>query len=329
MKALVFKDSCLQMAAHYPKPEPGENEALIRVTMAGICGTDLEIMEGYKGFTGILGHEFCGVIEKVGEGADPESDKLSPGMRVVGEINCGCGNCGYCLKGVAAHCPERVTLGINGKDGCFAEYITLPLSNLFAVPPGVSDKEAVFIEPLAAALEITGQVHVWPGAAVAVLGDGKLGILSALTLNLTQADVTLVGKHPEKMSVAKAQGVKTARADDLIAGGIAGKYDIVVEATGSAGGFERACEIVKARGCLVLKSTTAGGEGFNLTPVVLKEITVVGSRCGPFAPALQVLEKKLLDVNPLVAAVFKFDRAVEAFNYCRSGSPLKVLLDLS
>jgi len=329
MRALLFKNG-LKLVNDYPKPEPGKGEALVRVKLAGICKTDLEITNGYMGFTGILGHEFCGVIDAVGD-SDLASGKgsgesLKPGTRVVGEINCGCGGCSNCLKGLKAHCQRRSTLGISGKDGCLAEYVTLPLDNLYQVPENVSDREAVFVEPLAAAFEITEQIQLKPSAKVAVLGDGRLGILSALVLNLTCADLTLIGKHPEKLEIASGQNVKTVLLQNLEK---IQEYDLVVDATGNFNGYRLALDLLKPRGCLVLKSTITGNEKLNLTPLVLREITLVGSRCGPFEPALRALGKRIIGVSPLISAIFKLEQAVEAFAYCKGKSPLKVLIDLN
>ncbi len=318
MKALVFKNR-LQPVDDYARPSPPMGEALIRVTVAGICGTDLEILEGYKKFQGVPGHEFCGVVEDIND-----KDRSLVGKRVVGEINCGCKKCAACLSGLEAHCPHRTTLGINGRNGCLAEYTTLPLANLHPVPDNLSDEEAVFTEPLAAAFEILEQVHIEPHAKVAVLGDGRLGILTTLVLNLTQADLTLVGKYKKKLAVAAEQKLKTVTVEALDR---TEKFDIVVEATGSYDGFELAGALVRPRGTLVLKSTVREPGILNLTPLVVDEITLVGSRCGPFAPALRALEKKLIDVKPLISKTYRFAQCLEAFDYCKTGSPLKVLID--
>ncbi len=318
MKALLFKNE-LQLVDIYPQPSLRAEEALIQITKAGICRTDLEIIKGYMDFEGILGHEFCGVVEDI-EG----SDRSLLGKRVVAEINCGCRECAYCRQGLERHCPRRTTLGITGRDGCMAEYLALPLSNLHHVPDNVSDEEAVFVEPLAAAFEITEQIQLKPAAKAAVLGDGRLGILIALVLNLTGADLFLVGKHPEKLAIAAEQKVKTIHLEDFNG---EKDFDVVVDATGNLSGFELAQKLVKPRGQLVLKSTVEEKKELNLTSLVLDEITVVGSRCGPFAPALRYLEKKLIDVNPLIAEIYKFDQIFEAFEYCKTGDPLKVLID--
>ena len=301
-----------------PIPEPKEGEALIKVLKAGICNTDIEITKGYMGFFGVLGHEFVGIVEKI-NGVDREF----LGKRVVGEINCGCGVCEYCFKGVQTHCQNRSVLGIFNKDGCFAEYITLPLKNIYEVPYNVSNEEAVFAEPLAAAFEITEQIQIKPTNKVLVLGDGKLGLLISLVLHLTQAEVLLVGKHREKLDIAEKQKVKTCLFQELE---IKKDFDIVVEATGRIEGFETAQKLVKPRGVIVLKSTIASDKELNLAPIVIDEITIVGSRCGPFAPALKALGNKLVDVKPLITREFCYEKAEEAFELSKTKGVLKVLL---
>jgi alcohol dehydrogenase len=318
MQALVF-DEKLELVKNMAKPSPAEGEALIKVLMAGICNTDLEIERGYMGFKGVLGHEFVGLVEEV-NGADHGLI----GKRVVGDINCGCGKCSFCLQGMNNHCPERVTVGIDRKNGCLAEYLTMPVGNLFIVPASVSDEEAVFAEPLAAAFEILEQVHIKPTDLAAVLGDGKLGLLIALVLKQSQADLFLIGKHPHKLAIAAGQKIKTALLGDLPRRRL---FNLVVEATGSVDGFELAQELLKPRGTLVLKSTVAGSKNFNLTSLVLNEITVIGSRCGPFPPALRALENKAIDVRPLISKVYSSDKALEAFEAARAKDSLKVLVD--
>jgi len=318
MKALIFNNE-LKLDENVPAPVPQEGEALIKVLMAGICNTDIELTKGYMGFSGIPGHEFVGIVEKVnGKGRDLLN------RRVVGEINCACGECGYCKKGLPTHCPCRTTLGIAGKDGCFAEYITLPVKNLFPLPDSISNEEAVFIEPLAAAFEVLEQVKVNPEDKIAVLGDGKLGLLIALVLNLTGAKLVLIGKHAKKSEIAKNQGVNTVLLPELVK---TKDYDVVVEATGTAVGFELAQELVRPRGKIVLKSTVAGGRELNLSQLVIDEVTVVGSRCGPFKPAIAALEKGLINVKPLISKVFGFDDALEAFNYSTGKGVIKVLVE--
>ena len=317
MKALVF-DNELKIDNNYPKPSPKKGEALIKIKLAGLCNTDREITKGYMGFKGILGHEFVGIVEEIN--AD---DKSLLGKRVVGEINCGCGNCSYCFRNLQRHCPNRQTLGIFQKDGCFADYITLPLENIVEIPASVSDEVAVFAEPVAAALEILEQVHIKPADKIAVLGDGKLGLLIAFVLSTMQADLTLVGKHENKLEMASKQGIKTKLLETLE---IKKDFDIVVDATGSVNGFETAVSLVKPRGILVLKSTVAADKPLNLAPIVIDEITVVGSRCGQFKPALRLLAKEKFDIDALVSGVYSFENALEAFEVNKQKDTLKVLL---
>ena len=306
MKAVVF-DKELKLVDNYAKPVPQKGEALIRITLAGICNTDYEITKGYMGYSGILGHEAVGIVEEIND-----DDKSLLGKRVVAEISYGCKDpqCTYCAEKLYRHCPNRHTLGIWKKDGCFAEYMTMPLEVLFEVPDNVPDEQAVFVEPLAAACEITEQLHIKPFEKVVVLGDGKLGLITALTLNAQNIDVILVGKHQNKLDIAKAQGVKTYLLNDFA---IEKKYDVVVEATGSISGFETALALTRPRGVLVLKSTVAASKEFNLAPIVIDEITVLGSRCGQFGPALRLLKNNRIDFSPLISAVYNADDAIEAF----------------
>ena len=320
MKAIVF-DKELKLVNDYKKPVPQKGEALVRVTLAGICNTDFEITKGYMGYVGVLGHEAVGVVEEIND-----DDKSLLGKRVVAEISYGCKkpDCQYCAEKLYRHCPDRHTLGIWRKDGVFAEYFTMPLETLFEVPENVPDEQAVFVEPLAAACEITEQLHIKPMEKVIVLGDGKLGLITALTLNAQNYDVTLVGKHENKLDIAKAQGVKTKLLSDLKIEKI---YDVVVEATGSISGFETALALTKPRGVLVLKSTVAASKEFNLAPIVIDEITVLGSRCGQFPPALRLLASEKVDFSPLISAKFKADDAIEAFEKNKEKNTLKVLIE--
>ncbi len=317
MKAVVFSDN-LKLVNGYEKPVPKTGEALIKVLMAGICNTDFEITKGYMGYNGILGHEFVGIVEEINA-----QDKTLLGKRVVGEINCGCGECDYCAQGLERHCFNRQTLGIWKKDGCMAEYVTMPLKNLLPVPANVSDEEAVMVEPLAAALEILEQLHIRPDAKVLVLGDGKLGLTIALALCGAGLDITQVGKHQNKLNITAKQGVKTVLLNELE---ITKTWDVVVEATGSINGFETALALTKPRGVLVLKSTVASGKEFNFAPIVVDEITILGSRCGQFAPALRLLEQKRIDFKPLITDVFAADEAIEAFERNKEKSSIKVLI---
>lgn len=317
MKAVVF-DNELKLVNDYEKPSPQKGEALIKITLAGICNTDYEITKGYMGYKGILGHEFVGVVEEIND-----EDKTLLGKRVVGEINCGCGNCELCRQGLERHCFNRQTLGIWQKDGCFAQYLTMPLDTLLEVPKNVSDEQAVFVEPLAAGLEILEQIHIQPIQKVIILGDGKLGLTTALALHSSNIDVLLVGKHPNKLNIAKKQGVNVALLSDLE---IKKNYDFVIEATGSISGFETALSLIKPRGTLVLKSTVAASKEFNLAPIVIDEIKVQGSRCGRFAPAMRLLSSGKIDFSPLISGTYGIDKAIEAFEKNKEKDTLKILL---
>ena len=321
MKAVVFNDKeGLVLKTDYTKPVPQKGEALIKVSMAGICNTDAEIIKGYMGYSGVLGHEFVGVVEEVND-----ADKSLIGKRVVAEISYGCEkpDCPWCAVKNYRHCPDRHTIGIWRKDGCFAEYITLPTNILFEVPENVPDEQAVFVEPLAAACEITEQLHIEPTHKVVVLGDGKLGLTTALTLNAQNLDVTLVGKHQNKLDIAKAQGVKTMLLDELK---VSNNFDVVVEATGSVSGFETSLNLVKPRGVLVLKSTIATGKELNLAPIVINEITVLGSRCGQFGPALRLLKNNRIDFKPFISKIYSIDEAIKGFEANREKDSIKIIL---
>ncbi|MDO8669915.1 MAG: alcohol dehydrogenase catalytic domain-containing protein [Dehalococcoidia bacterium] len=316
MKALVF-DGDLKLVTDYPKPGPAPDEALVRVTMAGICNTDLEITRGYMGFKGVLGHEFVGVVEK-----SPGSALV--GQRVVGEINLGCGICFYCASGLSNHCPNRTVLGILNRDGSMADYVTLPIENLHPVPDTVTDEEAVFSEPLAAAFAIPQQIDIGPAASVLVLGDGKLGLLVAQVLARLSRNVKAIGRHRDKLAILSRRGIDTFLADEAPPE----RADIVVDCTGSPAGLEAAMRLTKPRGILVLKSTVATGASLNLAPLVVDEITLVGSRCGPFAPALAALADRSVDVRSLISNVFSIDDGLRAFQQAAQKGTLKVLITL-
>ena len=324
MKAVIFnKNNELKFVTDYEKPVPKKGEALVRVLVAGICNTDYEITKGYMGYDGILGHEVVGIVEEVND-----EDKSLLGKRVVPEISYGCKepNCEWCGQKLYRHCPNRHTLGIWKKDGCMAEYFTMPIEVLFEVPKNVETNQAAFVEPLAAACEITEQLHIKPMDKVVILGDGKLGMITALTLNALNIDILLVGKHQNKLDIAKAQGVKTQLLNEFKVEKI---YDVVVEATGSANGFETAMALTKPRGTLVLKSTVASGKELNLAPIVINEITVLGSRCGQFPPALRLLEKKKIDFTPMISGIYPAEKSLEAFEKNKEKDTLKVLIEFS
>lgn len=314
MRALVY-DGKLKLVGDHPEPSRRSGESLIRVLMAGICNTDLEIVRGYMGYSGILGHEFVGIVEE-------SDDSTLIGKRVVGEINLACGECDYCVSGMRTHCPSRAVLGILDHQGAMADKCVLPDSNLHAVPDNVPDETAVFCEPLAAAFEIPAQVHIDPGSRAVVLGDGKLGLLVAQVLRLSGAEVLLAGMSPEKLSIAQGWSIDTVFASELLDGGC----DLVVDCTGSTGGLEKALTLVRPRGTIVVKTTVADRFSINLAPVVINEITITGSRCGPFEPALEALSKGNIKVQEMISAVFPFERALEAVETASQPGTLKVLL---
>ncbi len=318
MKALRFENNRLGVA-DVDVPARGD-EALVRVRLAGVCNTDLEIARGYAGFEGTLGHEFVGVVERA-----PGAPELE-GRRVVGEINAGCGRCLWCRAGDARHCPERTVLGIVGRDGAFAEYLQLPASNLLPVPDEVPDERAVFAEPLAAACAVGERVRIETETRLAVVGDGKLGLLCAQALKaMTGAGVTLVGRHDAKLDVARSRGVRALKTDEL-PDSYARAFDVAVEASGSPAGFETALKLLRPRGTLVLKSTFHGTTELNAAPVVVDEISIVGSRCGRFAPALELLRRNAVEVDALVHGEFPLSEGVRAMERAAEPGVLKVLL---
>ena len=317
MRALIY-DGTVKLASGYPVPERRKDESVVRVSMAGICSTDLEITKGYMGFRGVMGHEFVGVVE---QSEDPEK----VGKRVVGEINCGCRVCSFCTKGLEGHCPDRTVLGIVGRDGAFGEYLSLPTRNLHGVPEGVSDEEAVFAEPLAASLEILEQVSICPTDRVAVLGDGKLGLLVGQVLGLLGCELVVFGKHREKLMILEKQGIHVR----LSGSGEERGFDVVVEATGAKEGFATACGLVRPRGKVVLKTTVAGASELELAPLVIHEIEVVGSRCGPFEPAIRLLERGRVDVKSMISEVFPLKEGMRAMERAAERGMLKVLLRMA
>jgi threonine dehydrogenase-like Zn-dependent dehydrogenase len=316
MKALRFENNKLHLA-EIERPFK-EDEALVRVVKSGICNTDLEIVRGYAAFSGTIGHEFVGVVEMA------EDAPELVGKRVVGEINAGCGRCAGCLSGDARHCPDRTVLGIVGRDGAHAEFLTLPARNLLVVPDEVTDDEAVFVEPLAAAYGITEQVLIDADTKVAVIGDGKLGLLCAQALALKSENVTVIGKHREKLSVAEKRNIQTVLHES--ASKLNRSFDIVVEASGSESGFATALDLLRPRGRLVLKSTFQGRTSLEMWRVVVDEITIVGSRCGMFSPALDLLKEKKVDVAALISEEFSLDEGVKAMERAAQKGVMKVLL---
>ncbi len=325
MRALRYENESLGVADVGVPDAAGE--ALVRVTLSGICNTDLEIVRGYAGFRGTLGHEFVGVVERA-----PDAPALV-GRRVVGEINAGCGVCELCAAGDARHCPRRTVLGIVNRDGAHAEFLQLPSVNLLPVPDAVPDARAVFTEPLAAACGIIERASITSATRVAVIGDGKLGLLCAQAVKaLTGAPVTLVGKHPQKMSVAARRGVDTLALDRVRdgSGGLRADapraFDLVIEASGAGGGFALALDLVRPRGAIVLKSTFHGATEINAARLVVNEVSVIGSRCGRFAPALDLLERNAVDVDSLISDEYPLVDGFRAMERAAAPGMLKVLL---
>jgi alcohol dehydrogenase len=314
MLALYFDGQ--PVVKELPRPAAGEGEVLVRVLLAGICRTDLEILKGYHGFTGIMGHEF------VGEVAAP-ADSPWLGQRVAGQINIGCGTCDLCRRGLAGHCRQRRVLGLKDHDGAFASYLRLPAANLHAVPPEVPEVFAVFTEPLAAALRVLESAPVSPSARVLVVGDGSLGLQISWVLALSGAEVHLAGHHPEHLALARPRGVATYLAANLPPG----DYDIVVEASGNPSGLELALTRVRPRGTVVMKSTYVGRFPLDPAVLVVPEVSLVGCRCGPFDGALRLLRDGRVDPRPLIDRTFPLARGLEALAWAQRPGVLKVLLD--
>jgi threonine dehydrogenase-like Zn-dependent dehydrogenase len=290
------------------------DEALVRVLLSGICNTDLEIARGYAGFSGTIGHEFVGVVEEGG----------LVGQRVVGEINAGCGQCELCRAGDPRHCASRTVLGIVGRDGAHAEFLQLPSTNLLPIPEDIPDEHAAFTEPLAAACGILERVAIGKDERVAVIGDGKLGLLCAQVVALTGAPTVLVGKHETKLRIAARRGIETSTPKE--AGKRKREFDVVVEASGSASGFNLALDLLRPKGKLVLKSTFHGTTEINAARVVVDEISIVGSRCGRFAPAIELLKRRAIDVDSLISEEYPLSEGIHAMKRARAKGVLKVLL---
>lgn len=300
---------------------PKVGEVLVKPLMAGICQTDIELFKGYYHFNGIPGHEFVGLV------VDAPGMAGWEGKRIVADINWGCGKCRWCLRGDPRHCAERKAMGIKHWDGAFAEYVVVPEGNLHRVESCIANEEAVFAEPLAAALEITQQIHIKGNQRVLVMGDGKLGLLIALALHHFNPHLLLLGKHPEKLAVAREQGVRTKMMnsrEDLAA--MAGQFDIVIEATGRAGGINDAILLTRPEGSVVVKTTSHLPSEINLAQLVVNEIALIGSRCGNLDLALAFLQERLLDVKPLIEAVYPAAEFVRAFRHARQPGAKKILL---
>ena len=317
LRAVTFRDT-LEYHGDYPDPTPAEGECLISVRLAGICSTDLAITEGYMNFGGVLGHELVGTVV--------EGSSSWKGKRVVCEVNCVCRTCEMCQGGLASHCLNRTVIGIEGRDGGFADLLAVPERNLHAVPDVVSDEEAVFVEPLAAAYQVLTQHPVDSRMTVTVIGPGRLGLLVAQVLAETGCKLTVVGRNPKKLLLCEKKGVQAIHVDDLVP---RRDRDVVVECSGSPQGLEIAMQLVRPRGTIVLKSTCAGPGSLNLAPIVIGEVTLLGSRCGPFVEALNALARQAVDVRSMISRTFSVEQAVEAFAAARDSENVKVLLKIN
>ncbi|MDB9522415.1 alcohol dehydrogenase catalytic domain-containing protein [Dolichospermum circinale CS-1225] len=316
MKGLWLENNQLQLRTDIPIPEPPAGEALVRVLCAGICNTDLELIKGYYPYNGIIGHEFVGVVEQ-----GPEH---LINQRVVGEINAACGYCRFCRSGQPTHCENRTVLGIVNRNGAFAEYLSLPIKNLHIVPANVSTAAATFTEPLAAALEIQQQITLCEDDRVLVVGDGKLGQLIAQTLALTGCDLLVVGRHTDKLLNLAARGIKNALANT-----VKDRYfDVSIDCTGNPEGFNTARRALRPRGTLILKSTYAGNLSLDASALVVDEITLIGSRCGPFVPALELLGTEKVNVQSLIQGIYPLSLGLEAVEKAKTQGVLKVLLEM-
>lgn len=314
MKATYFDGKQIILDKNFPDPK--SDETLIRVNLAGICGTDLEILDGYMEYNGILGHEFVGTVEK-------SRNPMMIGKRVVGEINAGCGKCDSCMNGMERHCPLRTVLGILKRDGAFAEFLSLPEKNLHIIPDSISDEQAVFVEPLAAAFEIKEQVSLKPEWNVAVVGDGRLAQLIIQVIKLTCSNITCFGRHESKLEGLVKSGIKIKIGIESTDKQL---FDLVVEATGSNSGFVDTMKLVKPRGIVILKSTIASRENLDLTPIIINEITLIGSRCGLFKPAIDALASGVISVDSLIDSTYSLEKFEDAIIHAKKPNTLKVFL---
>lgn len=317
VNAIVYAEQ-LAFRKDHPDPQPGPGEALVEVKLAGICATDLEITGGYMNFAGVLGHEFVGIV------AAGSHDWMS--KRVVAEINCVCGACAMCQSGLSNHCLKRTVIGIAGRDGCFAERIVVPERNLHEVPDAVSDEEAVFVEPLAAAFQVVKQCAIEKRMRVSVLGSGRLGLLVAQVLSGYGCKLDVIGRNRDSLAFCEKKGIQPVHLDDLNRRPV---RDVVVECTGSPAGLELAATLVRPRGTIVLKSTYAEPDKINLSPIVVNEITVLGSRCGPFPEAIAALARKQIDVLSMITKQLPLDRGPEAIELAARPEHLKVMLKVT
>ncbi len=317
MRALTYTDT-LRFDPEYVAPTAGQGECLIRVKLAGICATDHHITKGYMGFSGVLGHEMVGIVES--------GSPSWTGKRVVCEINCVCQGCDMCSAGLSTHCRKRTVLGIAGRNGCFADLVAVPERNLHEVPDSISDEDAVFVEPLAAAYQVVQQVPIDARTKAVVVGSGRLGLLVAQVLSATGCKLEVVGRNAKTLLFCEKKGIQSVAVDDLIA---RNDRDVVVDCTGSPGGLELAAALVRPRGTIVLKSTYAGASPVDLAPLVVNEVNLLGSRCGPFPPAIQALARKAVDVSSMISRTFPIERGLEAMAASADSSYIKVLLKIN
>jgi len=315
MKAVVLEEKDLSLI-NIDVPERSAGEALIKIIYAGICNTDIELTKRYMNYHGILGHEFVGMV------VEATNENLI-GRRIVGEINIGCGECAWCLSSMSRHCPNRSVLGILNKNGVMAEYVTLPEENLYIVPDSVTNQQAVFTEPIAAAYEIIEQFPFISSDKILLLGDGKLGQLIARVLNEKGADLLVIGKNEQKLYLLNQLKIKTKILNNFNPD----HFPVVIDATGNKKGFELAMNCTKSRGTLILKSTIADTGGINLAPIVINEINVCGSRCGPFEPAITALKENKFPVEDLITAIYPVSEFHKAFDTAKMPDSLKVIID--
>jgi threonine dehydrogenase-like Zn-dependent dehydrogenase len=316
MQAIVFDGKQARLRSDQPEPKPAAGEARVKVTLSGLCRTDLEVLAGYQSFEGVMGHEFVGVVAAAGR-------QELVGKRVVSEINCVCGKCDMCSSGLRNHCRNRRVIGISGRNGCFAEQVVVPEMNLHLVPDDVSDEEAVFVEPLAAALQVIHQVAIEPRMQVAVLGDGRLALLVAMVLKASGCKLTVVGKHPEKMTQFERRHIVCKPQSEIR---MAADQDVAVECTGRPEGLALAQRMVRPRGRIVLKSTYVGGEPIDLAPIVINELTLVGSRCGSFPEAISLLARREVEVGSMIWRTFRLSQFEKAVAEAKKPHAMKVLL---
>ena len=317
MQAVVYREGRVDLDSAYPDPTPQADDVLIRVSQAGICSTDLEIIKGYMGFSGVLGHEFVGQVVK--------GPRNLVNQRVVGSINCICGKCDMCMSGLSEHCRQRTVIGIDHRDGAFAEFLSLPARNIHVLPDSISDDQAVFIEPLAAACQIVQQLRIEPRDRVLVIGDGRLGLLvvQVLARRGGKENVALLGKHENKLAFCEKRHIPCYLLSDML---FKAEWDIVVDCTGSPQGFATACRLLRPRGQLILKSTFHTDQPIDLSPLVINEINLIGSRCGPFPEAIRTLMAGEVQVDDLITARYPLTNAATALQNAAQSEHIKILL---